>query len=107
MTIEEPATTTGGRRLAIVFAVVFVLLSGFAFIWGGIVTAGVRERAVIADRQLRTTAWRMLCVASATGEWPTELGTTAAVACESLPAGTAVQLAPSVGSGGAPLACPK
>jgi len=88
MTIEEPATTTGGRRLAIVFAVVFVLLSGFAFVWGGIVTAGVRERAVIADRQLRTTAWRMLCAASATGEWPTELGTTAAVACESLPAGT-------------------
>jgi len=85
--MEQPAPTTGGRRLAIVFAVLFVLLSAFAFVWGGMVTAGVRERAVVADRQLRSTAWRMLCAASATGEWPKDLASMATVACDVLPAG--------------------
>lgn len=87
MMAQQPATSAGGRRLAIVFAVLFVLLSAFAFVWGGIVTAGVRERAIIADRQLRSTAWRMLCAASATGEWPSDLASTATVACDVLPAG--------------------
>jgi len=85
--MEPPASTAGGRRLAIVFAVLFVLLSAFAFVWGGIVTAGVRERAVIADRQLRSTAWRMLCAASASGAWPKDLASTATVACDTLPGG--------------------
>ena len=85
--MEQSSSTTGGRRLAIVFAVLFVLLSAFAFVWGGIVTSGVRERAVIADRQLRSTAWRMLCAAAATGEWPKDLAQTATVACDVLPAG--------------------
>jgi len=85
--MAQSASTAGGRRLAIGFAMLFVLMSLFAFVWGGVVTAGVRERAVIADRQLRSTAWRMLCVAAATGEWPSDLSSTATVACDALPAG--------------------
>lgn len=87
MTIEEPATTVGGRRAAVVFGVLFLAMSAAAFVWGGIVTTGVRERAVITDRHIRAAGWRMLCAAAATGEWPKDLSATATVACDQIAGG--------------------
>ncbi len=75
-----------GRRVAIVFSVVLVLMSAAAFVWGGMVTRGVRERAEIADAQLRAAAWSALCQAHATGAWPPSLEACGTVDCDALPA---------------------
>lgn len=67
-----PAQAAHNRKIILVIAIVFVLVSISVSVWGYLITRASRDRANETDSALRSVAWAVLCYASEySGAFPT------------------------------------
>jgi hypothetical protein len=68
----DPAQAAHNRRVIVVVASIFVVVSLAVLVGGFFLVAGQRDMAQRTDRALRSTAWSILCYAAQHGgEFPT------------------------------------